>query len=92
MLLEHRNHGGHKTLDTNNLWWTTAMNNITQALPVDRPLTGPVDDLRKKMLMMPEQRLVERMIELVFKFCKAKELALHACAATSATAKAGLQL
>lgn len=47
--------------------------------------------MRKTVLLRPEQRSVEWIMDLVTKFCKAKELMLDSCACAFATLKAFLK-
>lgn len=44
------------------------------------------------MMLGPEQKSVERTMDLMSRFCKVRELVLEACAGTLATARASLQL
>lgn len=69
-----------------------AINNILYVPPEEEKFCELVDSSGKKVLVRPDQKSVEWMMDLVFKFCNAGDLALDTCAGTSASVKPCLQL
>lgn len=75
----------------NNPWWSNTKANVSSISPEERLFSESPGCLEKRLLLRPEQRSVEWMMDLVSKFCKAGGPVLATCASTSATAKAYLQ-
>lgn len=68
------------------------MNNPSNVPPAKRLFSASATGLERKMLLGPEPKSVEWVMDLVNEFCKAEEIVLDTGASISATAKACLKL
>lgn len=68
------------------------MNNIFRAPSEERLISRSTERLGKKLLLEPEQKAVELIIDLVQKLCKAESLVMDSCTGPFATAKTYLRL
>lgn len=81
------NYGYHKELHTNHSFCTNAMSNIPLTSPDDRLYSWLTDTSEEKVLLRPDQKSVNHMMNVASKLYQLRELVLDTDAGTLATGR-----
>lgn len=69
-LLDHTNLGGLDSDAKRHQWWKDAMWRAPRVIPLERVFNASIDSSWRMIMFIPEEKSVERTIELISMLCK----------------------